>query len=102
MVATVRAFLAFSEIHPDYYRIPIEDREALVAAERESADDEDGDAEDGESRPETVGGEDDRRRGHPPEAVRSVEYKIQEVSLAQADHAGAGGQGRARATRARL
>ena len=27
-------FLAFSEIHPDYYRIPIEDREALLAEER--------------------------------------------------------------------
>ncbi|HCS71235.1 MAG TPA: ribonuclease E/G, partial [Rhodospirillaceae bacterium] len=24
-------FLAFSEIHPDYYQIPIADREALVA-----------------------------------------------------------------------
>ena len=24
-------FLAFSEIHPDYYRIPVEDREALLA-----------------------------------------------------------------------
>jgi ribonuclease E len=27
-------FLAFSEIHPDYYRIPIADREALLAHER--------------------------------------------------------------------
>ncbi|MCG8691171.1 MAG: ribonuclease E/G, partial [Minwuiales bacterium] len=27
-------FLAFSEIHPDYYQIPIEDREALIAQER--------------------------------------------------------------------
>ncbi|QCN94835.1 ribonuclease E/G [Azospirillum argentinense] len=27
-------FLAFSEIHPDYYRIPIADREALLAEER--------------------------------------------------------------------
>ena len=26
-------FLAFSEIHPDYYQIPVADREALVAAE---------------------------------------------------------------------
>src|SRR5579871_4224296 len=34
-------FLAFNEIHPDYYRIPIADREALMAearaAEREEA-----------------------------------------------------------------
>lgn len=27
-------FLAFSEIHPDYYQIPIEDRKALIAAEQ--------------------------------------------------------------------
>ncbi|WP_280109940.1 S1 RNA-binding domain-containing protein [Azospirillum sp. B506] len=27
-------FLAFSEIHPDYYRIPMADREALLAEER--------------------------------------------------------------------
>ena len=26
-------FLAFSEIHPDYYRIPVADREALLAEE---------------------------------------------------------------------
>src|SRR5258708_29985869 len=26
-------FLAFSEIHPDYYRIPVADRQALLAAE---------------------------------------------------------------------
>lgn len=30
-------FLAFSEIHPDYYRIPVEDREALIAEEAELA-----------------------------------------------------------------
>ena len=26
-------FLAFNDIHPDYFQIPIEDREALIAAE---------------------------------------------------------------------
>ena len=30
-------FLAFSEIHPDYYQIPVADREALMAEEREFA-----------------------------------------------------------------
>ena len=37
-------FLAFSEIHPDYYQIPVADREALLAEERayaETLDDED-------------------------------------------------------------
>ena len=31
-------FLAFSEIHPDYYQIPIADREALIAEEKAYAD----------------------------------------------------------------
>src|ERR671927_1991000 len=34
-------FLAFSEIHPDYYRIPVADREALLA----ELDREEGEAE---------------------------------------------------------
>ena len=41
-------FLAFSEIHPDYYQIPVADRQALLRAEAEAAeaeDDEDGDAD---------------------------------------------------------
>ena len=41
-------FLAFSEIHPDYYQIPVADREALVkqqaAAARREAEEEDQDA----------------------------------------------------------
>src|SRR5471032_1705372 len=76
-------FLAFNEIHPDYYQIPHADREALL---REAEDDEDDHAplaagavdEDGES----LGGEDDdevdeevaRRRRR---LMRR--YKIQEV-----------------------
>ena len=31
-------FLAFSEIHPDYYQIPVADREALMEEERADAD----------------------------------------------------------------
>jgi len=31
-------FLAFNEIHPDYYRIPVEDREALLAESSVAAD----------------------------------------------------------------
>ncbi|MET1026614.1 MAG: ribonuclease E/G, partial [Dongiaceae bacterium] len=34
-------FLAFSEIHPDYYRIPVADREALLREAAEALDDED-------------------------------------------------------------
>src|SRR5271154_638329 len=45
-------FLAFNEIHPDYYRIPIADREALIAEaraaerEREAAQDAEDDEDD--------------------------------------------------------
>ena len=30
-------FLAFSEIHPDYYQIPVEDRQELIEAETKTA-----------------------------------------------------------------
>ena len=72
-----QGFLAFSEIHPDYYRIPIEDREALMEAERASAAEEDADDESDDA-PETVGGEDsEEEERRPKRAVRR--YKIQEV-----------------------
>lgn len=97
-------FLAFSEIHPDYYQIPVADREALMAAQRDDevaedaadtngadevganentdadstsdADDENGD--DGES-VEQVGGGDALEEV--PERKKSLarRYKIQEV-----------------------
>ena len=73
-----QGFLAFSEIHPDYYRIPVEDREALVAAERES--EEDDEAQDSDEAPETLGGEDaddEEEIRRPRRHVRR--YKIQEV-----------------------
>ncbi|HEV8392107.1 MAG TPA: ribonuclease E/G, partial [Dongiaceae bacterium] len=45
-------FLAFSEIHPDYYRIPVADRERLL---RDAARDNDDDDEVGERRPKGRG-----------------------------------------------
>jgi ribonuclease E len=54
-------FLAFSEIHPDYYQIPVADRQALIAEERayaESQREEDEDS-DGDRR---NGGRNGRRR----------------------------------------
>jgi ribonuclease E len=81
-------FLAFSEIHPDYYQIPREDREALLreeaeyAAEQEEHHDDDLD-ENGEPREEVAetGGQQDE----PTDALRRKRqslrrrYKIQEV-----------------------
>jgi len=67
-------FLAFSEIHPDYYQIPVADREQLLAEDND-LDDAD-DAESGSV--ETVGGDDaeelERRR-----LKHYRHYKIQEV-----------------------
>ena len=72
-----QGFLAFSEIHPDYYRIPVEDREALIEAEIAENAEDDSEAE-ADGTPETVGGDgpdDDDIR--PRRQVRK--YKIQEV-----------------------
>ncbi|MEQ9198822.1 MAG: ribonuclease E/G, partial [Rhodospirillales bacterium] len=77
-------FLAFSEIHPDYYQIPVADREALMA-EVKTASREDADANGDDSAEDTVdvvGGDDtdeieiesEKRRTR---NIRS--YKIQEV-----------------------
>jgi len=41
-------FLAFNEIHPDYYQIPVADRQALLKAEAEAADAEDAEEENAE------------------------------------------------------
>lgn len=54
-------FLAFSEIHPDYYQIPVADRQALLRAEAEDAEDEDDESE-GKER-DRAGGRNRRRRG---------------------------------------
>jgi ribonuclease E len=73
-------FLAFNEIHPDYYQIPVADREKLIAEERAQAaaeDDEDGE---GDS-VETLGG-DETEESQPAARSRSRSsrtYKIQEV-----------------------
>jgi len=74
-------FLAFNEIHPDYYQIPIADREALMREEAEEADeppasarggDDDDDADDDD---DDVMGDEAARRNR--RLMRR--YKIQEV-----------------------
>jgi len=56
-------FLAFSEIHPDYYQIPVADRQALLKAEAEAAahDEDDENAEPKQERERSGGRR--RRRG---------------------------------------
>ncbi len=84
-------FLAFSEIHPDYYQIPIADREALLKQETDevaanTSDDEAAapvEGDEADSDVETVSGEDvddiDRRRAALNRAQALRKYKIQEV-----------------------
>jgi ribonuclease E len=68
-------FLSFNEIHPDYYKIPIEDREKILTEEAEAQSSEEG--ENGEAI-EIVGGDElemlERRR-----VSIQARYKIQEV-----------------------
>ncbi len=80
-------FLAFSEIHPDYYQIPIADREALLAEEQSAqiadSDDDDVATDDGEEpNVEELGGSEDEIE-EAEEARRPVvsrrNYKIKEV-----------------------
>ena len=72
-----QGFLAFSEIHPDYYRIPVEDREALIEANEADNDDE-GLETNTDDVPETLGGEGaDEDDILPKRQVKK--YKIQEV-----------------------
>ncbi|MCG8509427.1 MAG: S1 RNA-binding domain-containing protein, partial [Rhodospirillales bacterium] len=85
-------FLAFNEIHPDYYQIPVADREALVAehnaderadeAKRAAEDEPEGDGEasnGSRSDVEVVGGDDSEEvEVRRPKAMRR-HYKIQEV-----------------------
>ena len=62
-------FLAFSEIHPDYYQIPFADRQALLEEEARAHRDEDdearggGDGRNGEGRGNGEGRSRDNRRG---------------------------------------
>lgn len=73
-----QGFLAFSEIHPDYYRIPVEDREALEAEEAEVTTDDDEPQDEEGNGPVTLDGEDDTGQRKSNQAAMR-RYKIQEV-----------------------
>src|SRR5215213_10153517 len=66
-------FLAFSEIHPDYYQIPVADRQALLEADAQAARDEEHEEERRRNR--------GRRRGAPKRAESG-----ETVSIATEDH----------------
>ena len=73
-------FLAFSEIHPDYYQIPVADREALMAEER-AFDEQQRDEEDREEQPKKGRSRRSRSRGRvrskqTTDAVTAVERDL--------------------------
>jgi len=65
-------FLAFSEIHPDYYQIPLEDREAIIEAETQAAAAEQA-AEDDAEEAEAKKRRPRRRRGRKPAAEKTTD-----------------------------
>ena len=69
-------FLAFSEIHPDYYQIPVADREALMAEEKAYAEAMAAEAEQEEQKPKRTR----RRRGKPAAQRSSDPIETREVS----------------------
>ncbi|MDE0993273.1 MAG: ribonuclease E/G, partial [Rhodospirillales bacterium] len=74
-------FLAFNEIHPDYYQIPVADREALMAEDVTTVSD-DADDENTETNGtvETLGGDDtDEVEEQRPRHNSRRNYRIQEV-----------------------
>ncbi len=78
-------FLAFSEIHPDYYQIPREDREALLReeqelhAEEEHHDDDHAEGEEGDEVATTGGSDDSTDSLRRQRQSLRRRYKIQEV-----------------------
>jgi ribonuclease E len=66
-------FLAFSEIHPDYYQIPVADRQALIAQEEHDARAADADADNRASRGRSGGRNRNRnaRSDRPRDPTRS-------------------------------
>src|SRR5689334_13906721 len=63
-------FLAFSEIHPDYYQIPVADRQALIAEEERAQ--------------RAADAEIDRRAGRSRRPVRAHDAGLDEVKTAPA------------------
>ena len=78
-------FLPFNEIHPDYYQIPVEDREALYAETAEAVDDTDetaaaqpAAAEDDETESEAAA--EDESQPEPTDAIETADAAAEENS----------------------
>jgi ribonuclease E len=78
-------FLAFSEIHPDYYQIPVADRQALLEeearfAEREEEEEGESPRKDGDSKSDGKGRRGRRRRSAKPRSSDKDETVSQDAS----------------------
>jgi ribonuclease E len=71
-------FLAFSEIHPDYYQIPVADREALLAEERAYAEQQAREDEEEAPKPKR------RRRRRKPAETKAEETGTDAVATGEA------------------
>ncbi|WP_048648798.1 ribonuclease E/G [Nitratireductor soli] len=86
-------FLAFSEIHPDYYQIPVADRQALLQAEAAEAKAED-EAEDNEVRNAQKGGR-KRRRASTKQSARKGDASADASEAADDENGDAAAQDKA-------
>ncbi|MEQ8368946.1 MAG: ribonuclease E/G, partial [Roseicyclus sp.] len=76
-------FLAFSEIHPDYYQIPVADREALLAEERAYAEQQAEEAEEEANKPKRR-----RSRRRKPSDTRAVSANSDAVASGEVSSSG--------------
>ncbi|WP_421724114.1 Rne/Rng family ribonuclease [Bauldia sp.] len=78
-------FLAFSEIHPDYYQIPVADRQALIEAEREEAaasDNGNGNGVESESKTATAADEEAPKPAEPGDEAAGSDDETQPEAVA--------------------
>lgn len=89
-------FLAFSEIHPDYYQIPKEDREQLLAEEAEAAEEEARLRAEEEERGDMPGDEYDAEDEQSGEALAEdmAEDGVEEIDTSDKDHVSTIDEGR--------
>jgi ribonuclease E len=83
-------FLAFSEIHPDYYQIPVADRQALIA--QEERDQRDADAEAERRRDAAAPSSPPRRRAASGSRRRAERARLRRTGCGRSDRSSSGRQ----------
>lgn len=72
-------FLPFSEIHPDYFRIPVADREALIAAQQAELEEHDNELEQAEAAIEQQAAESEESAAQPQEDDEEEEDDLEPI-----------------------